>query len=73
MAFFLSPSSFRCDCGQEDHFCENTVRELEQMSLRKRQLLISSEKPEHSIEFDAGRAVAVICPHLGRRRIKSTI
>lgn len=70
MAELLFPSSYRCDCGHESHFSEGTVRELARMSLRKRQYLADSEPDEHGIEFSRGRAVAVICPHLGRREIE---
>jgi hypothetical protein len=66
MATLLYPSSFRCDCGHESHFSERTVRELQQMSRRKRQLLGDSGKTEHCIEFDGGHPVAVRCPALGR-------
>lgn len=59
MAEFLFPSSYRCDCGHESHFSENTVRSLIRMSLRKRQYLADSETDEHTIEFSHGRAVAV--------------
>ena len=69
MAIHLFPSSFRCDCGHESHFSERTVREMRQMSRRRRQLLMDSETDEHTIEFEGGRAVAVICPRLGRRTI----
>ena len=72
MAVHLFPSSYRCDCGHESHFTEGTVREMQQMSKRKRQLLGDSAKDEHTIEFDVGRAVAVICPQFGRRTITAT-
>jgi len=73
MAVVIYPSSFRCDCGHESHFCEGTVRELETISRRKRQLLGDSCSPEHDIEFEGGRAVAVLCPELGRCLISKTI
>jgi hypothetical protein len=69
MAVHLYPSSYRCDCGHESHFTESTVREMERKSQGKRQLLVDSVGDEHSIEFDCGRAVSVICPQLGRRTI----
>ena len=72
MALLLYPSSFRCDCGHESHFCERTVRELEWMSRRKRQLLGDSGRPEHDVEFEGGKAVAVICPERGRCPISGT-
>jgi len=64
------PSSFECDCGHRSHFSENTVREAEEYSSRRRKpmRLLDSEKEEHAIEFKNGRA-AVICPTLGYRPI----
>ena len=72
MAVHLYPSSYRCDCGHESHFSEGTVREMERKSQGKPQLLGDSTGDEHSIEFDCGRAVSVICPQLGRRTIDAT-
>jgi len=70
MAMRLIPTSYRCDCGHESHFCENTVKELEAKSLRKKQCLVDSDREaEHRIEFSGGEAAAVLCPHLGRRKI----
>ena len=71
MAKCLYPSSYECDCGHWSHFGFGTVRELEEKSRRrgKIQHLLDSEKDEHSVEFRGGRAVAVICPKLGRRDI----
>ena len=71
MARLLIPSSFECDCGHRSHFFENTVREMEADSRRGRKLihLLDSEADEHAIEFRNGRAMAVICPKLGRRKI----
>ena len=70
MAELLYPSSFRCDCGHETHFCENTVKEMQEKSRRKKQVLIGAEIPEHEILFDQGRPVAMFCPKLGRCPIK---
>ena len=72
MATFLFPSSFRCDCGHESHFFVRPLRELEQLSRRKPQVLINSEQPEHRIHFERGKAVAVTCPKLGRQDITGT-
>jgi hypothetical protein len=69
MAVELFPSSYRCDCGHHSDFCENTVRELSEMSKRKKQVLADSSEPAHCIEFSRGKPVAVICPKLGRRKI----
>ena len=72
MALYLFPSSYRCDCGNESHFSESTVRELERLSRQKKQILGDSGRPEHDIEFKGGRAVAVLCPNLGRCLITDT-
>ncbi len=73
MAKRLIPSSFECDCGHQSHFCEGTVRELEEQSRWRRKPieLLDSEVDEHAIEFRDGRAAAVICPRLGRREIST--
>ena len=71
MALSVIPSSFECDCGHQSHFCENVVREIEELTRRARkpQILIDSEPDEHRIEFHRGKATAVICPRLGRCEI----
>ena len=71
MAVHLYPSFYRCDCGHESHFSEGTVHEMRQKSQRKRQILGDSERGEHMIEFEHGRAVAMICPRLGRLTIQA--
>ena len=71
MAKRVMPSSFRCDCGHQSDFFENTVREVEASSRRGRKWveLLDSEANEHGIEFRDGRATAVNCPQLGRSEI----
>lgn len=71
MALLHIPSSYECDCGHVSHFFENTVRQMEALSQRKRkpQRLLDSELVEHAIEFTAGKATAVICPERGRCEI----
>jgi len=69
MATFLDPSSYRCDCGRQCDFFENTISEMCRTSKRKTQYL---DEDGHSIEFTAGEAVAVHCPTLGRCQIVST-
>ncbi|MBZ5623080.1 MAG: hypothetical protein LAQ69_30810 [Acidobacteriia bacterium] len=68
MARQLFPSSFACDCGNQSHFCENTVHEMEAYTSRRRKPghLLDAESEEHAIVFENGRATAVICPKLGR-------
>ena len=71
MARHLIPSSFECDCGHRSHFGVSTVGEMEADSRRRRKpmLLLDSEPEEHAVEFEKGRATAVICPKLGRCEI----
>jgi hypothetical protein len=73
MARCLYPSSYECDCGHLSHFFENTVSEMEKESKRRRKPmhLLDSEREEHEVVFENGRATAVICPKLGRRPIAS--
>jgi hypothetical protein len=74
MARRLFPSSFTCDCGHQSHFFENTVREVEAYTIRRRKpnYLLDSESEEHAIVFENGRATVVICPKLGRCIITGT-
>jgi hypothetical protein len=69
MALHLFPSSYRCDCGHQSDFCVNTIKEISQMSRKRKQHLADSTNEEHTIEFSDGKAVVVLCPRLGRRRI----
>ncbi len=69
MAVHLIPSSYRCDCGHQSDFCENTVNEISAKSHKREQHLADSTKEEHTIEFSGGKAVAVLCPRLGRKKI----
>ena len=64
MARQLFPSSFACDCGHQSHFFENTVREMEAYTERRRKPghLLDSESEEHAIVFENGRATAVTGP-----------
>ena len=76
MATHIFPSSYRCDCGHESHFCENTVREMVEMSLRRNRrshFLCDSERDEHQIVFTDGHSVSVICPRLGKCPITESI
>ena len=69
MAKQIFPSSFKCDCGHEAHFSENTVREMEKMSNKKKTRLSDSEKNRHTIIFYKEHAVEIICPQLGKCKI----
>jgi hypothetical protein len=72
MAVRIFPSSFECDCGHQAHFFENTIREMEDESRRRRRPIrvTDSEDDGHAVEFTVGDASAVICPRLGRCEIK---
>ncbi len=70
MAIHLYPSSYQCDCGHVSHFAENTVREMQADRHVESARLADSERDEHQIEFVLGNAEAVICPRLGRCKIK---
>jgi len=65
MAVELFPSSFRCDCGHESDFFENTVRDMKNMSKNKRVRLGDGEETEHTIVFYKGEAIEIKCPELG--------
>lgn len=65
MAIELYPSSFRCDCGHQSDFFENTVSDMKNMSIRKRVTLGDSEDNEHRIVFFKSKAIEIICPQLG--------
>ena len=72
MAKSIFPSSFRCDCGHESHFFENTVRELKEMSIKKREHLGDGEQNEHTIVFQNGEATEIQCPELGTCKITNS-
>lgn len=59
MAVELFPSSFRCDCGQELHFFENTVRNMKKMSKNKK---VRLGEEEHTVVFHKGKAIEIECP-----------
>ena len=66
MATELFPSSFRCDCGHELDFSENTVQSMKKMSKKKR-VRLGDEK--HTIVFYRGEAIEIHCPKLGTCKI----
>jgi hypothetical protein len=72
MATEIFPSSFRCDCGHESDFFEDTVREMEKMSKRKRVCLSDGEDNEHTIVFYRGNAIEILCPKLGTCALKDS-
>lgn len=66
MAKELFSSSFKCDCGQESHFFENTIRDMKIMSKKKKVRLSDSEKNEHTIVFHKGKAIEIECSEKGK-------
>jgi len=66
MAVELFPSSFRCDCGQELHFFENTVRDMKKMSKNKK---VRLGEEEHTVIFHKGDAIEIECPKLKKCKI----
>ena len=66
MAVELFPSSFRCDCGQELHFFENTVRDMKKMSKNKR---VRLGEEDHTVVFYKGEAIEILCPELKKCKI----
>ena len=66
MATELFPSSFRCDCGQELDFFENTIQDMEKMSKNKR---VRLREEKHTIVFYKGEAIEIHCPKLGNCKI----
>jgi hypothetical protein len=66
MAVEIFPSSFRCDCGQELHFFENTIRDMKKMSTKK-QVRLGDD--DHTIVFYKGQAIEILCPELKKCKI----
>jgi len=70
MAKELFPSSYKCDCGHESHFSENTIKELKRMSKTKKVRLGDSSKNDaHTIIFHEGEAIGIECQKLGHCKI----
>lgn len=58
----IYPSSYECECGHLSHFFENTINEMKRMSLKKKVSLVDSEREEHTIVFQKGKAIEMLCP-----------
>ncbi|OYE00055.1 hypothetical protein CDG79_37345 [Nostoc sp. 'Peltigera membranacea cyanobiont' 232] len=69
MAIEMYPSSFRCDCGHESYFFENTIRDMEKLSATKQVTLSDTEDNKHTIVFSKGKAIEMICSKLGDCKI----
>jgi hypothetical protein len=61
----IFPSSCECDCGHQSHLSENTIKEMNAMSLKKKRLqyVCDSEDERHFIVFYQGKMVDKDCPH----------
>jgi hypothetical protein len=62
MATALPPSSYRCDCGEELDFFENTISDMEKMSKKKQ---IRLEEAGHTLLSYRSKAQEIVCPKLG--------
>ena len=67
MAEELYPSSFRCDCGKELHFFENTIKE---MRAKSSPATLVADDSSHRITFTKGSATNIKCPKLGTVEIE---
>lgn len=65
MAKEIDFSSYECDCGHQLHFFENTIREMKQISYRRRER-IGEGDDRHAVIFYQGNFVAIFCPKLGK-------
>ena len=70
MAIELFPSSFRCDCGQELDFFENTIRDMKKMSKKKR---VRLGEGKHTIVFYKGEAIEILYPKIGNCIITDSV
>jgi len=63
----IEPSSFECECGYVAHFSENTVREVKQCSLAKRQWLSEGTGLwKHIVVCEGGKMTTMLGPREGR-------
>jgi hypothetical protein len=61
----IDVSSYECDCGHQLHFFENTIREMKQISYRRREG-IGEGSDRHAAIFHRGAFVAMYCPKAGK-------
>jgi hypothetical protein len=61
-------SSYECDCGHQSHFFANTIKEAKAMSQKRTVLLGDSEAEEHTIVFEHGKMVEILCPKMDSKR-----
>lgn len=55
-------SSYECDCGHQSHFFANTIREAKAISHKRTVRLGDSETDAHTIVFEHGKMVDILCP-----------
>lgn len=58
----IPPSSFECDCGHQSHFFENTIKEMKAMTLRKEKKEYLDDGEGHTIVFQYGEMIEILCP-----------
>ena len=61
-------SSYECACGHQSHFFANTIKEAKAMSQRHTVRLGDSEADEHTIVFQHGKMVEILCPKSDSKR-----
>ena len=63
----IEPSSYQCDCGYVARFSENTVNEVKQRSLTRRQWLSDGDGIEkHIVVRQECKLPAILCAREGR-------
>ena len=60
MPIEIYPSSYKCDCGYQCDFSENTINELKIKSMKRKQYLIADDN-KHEVIFYQGVMIAVHC------------
>jgi repressor LexA len=72
MSSETEPSLYQCDCGYVAHFLENTVKEVKQRSLAKRQWLSEGDGiQKHIVVFEGGKMTMMLCPEQGRHETRA--
>lgn len=55
-------SSYICDCGYRADFAERTVREMQELSRKKRgRHTLGCDDTKHAVIFEGGRMVDMVC------------
>ena len=62
----IDECSYSCDCGHQSNFFPRTITDLKHLSLRRVQRLSEGAgMDEHTIVFEGGRMVKILCPRKG--------